>query len=325
VAAVTFLSSWRLVFLIAPVALLIAYLLVQRARRKVAIRFTSVDMLASVAPRRPGWQRHIPAVALLASLVVLVLGLAQPVRAVRTPRQRATVMLTLDTSGSMIANDVIPSRLAAAQQEARRFVNALPPGIQIGLVSFNTTAIVLVSPTTDRSTIVAAIDGLQAAGGTATGDAIQLGLNAIAALPPGADGKPAPAAIVLMSDGTPTIGHGDQSPAQAVTAAAAAAKQAGVRINTIAFGTQSGAIFARGQMIPVPSDPGAMAQIASASGGQTFTAASGGQLKSVYQQIGRAVGYDVHHRDVSAWFTTAALIIAIIAAASALLFNERLL
>jgi Ca-activated chloride channel family protein len=321
----TFLTSWRLAFLAAPVVLFIAYVLVQRARRRVAIRFTSVELLASVAPRRPGWQRHIPAAVLLVALVALILGLAQPVRAVRTPRQRATVMLTLDTSGSMVADDVAPTRLAAAQLEARRFVDALPPGVQVGLVSFNTAAAELVPPTTDRSTITAAIDGLQASGGTATADAIQLDLGAIAALPPAAGGKPAPAAIVLMSDGSPTIGRGGLSPTDAVTAAAAAAKQAHVPISTIAFGTQEGSIVVRGQTAPVPSDPAAMAQIATLSGGHTFTAQSAGQLKAVYQQIGRAVGYDVHHRNISAWFTTAALLAAVVAGASALVYNQRLL
>jgi Ca-activated chloride channel homolog len=244
---------------------------------------------------------------------------------VRTPRQRGAVMLTLDTSGSMVANDVVPTRLAAAQAEARRFVDALPPGVQVGLVSFNTTATVLVSPTTDRSTVTAAIAGLQAGGGTATADAIELDLSAIAALPRGAGGKAAPAAIVLMSDGSPTIGRGNLSPTGAVTAAAAAAKQANVPISTIAFGTPSGTIVARGQVAPVPADPAAMAQIAALSGGHTFTAQSTSQLKAVYRQIGRAVGYDVHRRDVSAWFATCALIAAVVAGACALVFNQRLL
>lgn len=320
----TFLASWRLLLLAGPAALLVAYILMQRARRRVVVRFTSVDLLASVAPNRPGWQRHIPAAALLSALVMLVIGFAQPARAIRTPRQRATVILTLDVSGSMVANDVTPSRLAAAEQAARDFVSALPPGVQLGLVTFSTSATVVAAPTSDRSTILAAINGLQAGGGTATGDAIQLALNAIASLPAGADGKRAPAAIVLMSDGTPTIGHADQSPEEAVATAAAAAKQAGVHVNTIAFGTQNGAIDVQGQIIPVPSDPASMAQIASTSGGQTFTASSESQLKSVYTQIGRVVGYDVHRRPIVAWFVGIALVIAMAAAVAALIWNQRL-
>jgi Ca-activated chloride channel family protein len=322
---VTFLSSWRLILLAAPVAFLIAYLVAQRARRKAAVRFTSVDMLASVAPRRPGWQRHVPAASLLIAMVLLVLGFAQPASAMRIPRQRATVMLVLDVSGSMIANDVSPNRLDAAKQAARGFVGALPPGIQLGLVSFSTSASVQVAPTADRSTMLSAINSLQASGGTATADAIDLALKAISAVPVGANGKAAPAAMVLMSDGSPTIGQGDQSPTQAVNNAATAAKAANVKINTIAYGTQSGTVTIQGQTIPVPSDPAAMAQIASASGGKSFTAETASQLKSVYSQIGRVVGYDVHRHEITAWFTGIGLALAMLTAIAALLWTQRLI
>lgn len=321
----TFLSSWRLILLVGPLALLAAYLLVQRNRHKTAVRFTSVDMLASVAPRRPGWQRHIPAGALLVAVVLLVLGFAQPSYANRTPRKRATVMLVLDTSQSMVADDVAPTRLAAAQQAARRFVSELPPSIRLGLVSFSSSATVLVTPTTDRSTVQAAISGLKAGGGTATGDALDLSLTAIKAVPRAADGTAAPAAIVLMSDGSPTIGRGDRSAAQTVASAAAAAKQAKVAISTIAFGTQAGTATVQGQVIPVPSDPAAMARIAAATGGKSFTAETAGQLKSVYAAIGRAVGYDVHRHEITAWFTGVALAVAMAAGLAALIWNERLL
>lgn len=320
-----FLSGWRLAFLVAPVILAIAYVLAQRSRQKAAVRFTSVEMLASVAPRRPGWQRHLPALALLAALAVLIVGFAQPSRAVRIPKQRASIILVLDTSGSMVANDVAPSRLAAAQQGARNFVDALPQGVQLGLESFSSQARMLVAPTTDRDTVVAAINGLSAGGGTATSDAISLALSAIAALPKTASGKPAPAAIVLMSDGSPTLSSNNESPVQAAEDAASEAKQAGVKIDTIAYGTEGGEITIDGQVIPVPADPATMAQIASLSGGETFTAQTAGQLKSVYDQIGRAVGYNVQRRDIAAWFTGLGLLLAVAAAAGALLWTQRLL
>jgi Ca-activated chloride channel homolog len=255
--------------------------------------------------------------------VVLVLGFAQPARATRTPKQRATVILVLDTSGSMIADDVAPSRLAAAQEGARNFVNALPPGVQIGLESFSTSPTMLVAPTADRSTVLAGIDGLQAGGGTATGAALSLSLNAITALPPAANGKPAPAAIVLMSDGAPTIGSGGQSPIDAAYSAASSAKQANVKIDTIAYGTPEGAITVQGQTIQVPADPASMSQIAATSGGQTFTAQTASQLRSVYNQIGRAVGYDVHRRLIAAWFTGVALFIALVGGIAALIWTQR--
>lgn len=319
----TFLSAWRLVLLVGPLSLLVAYLMAQRARQKTAVRFTSVAMLASVAPSRPGWQRHLPTAALITALVILILGFAQPARSIRVPKQRATVILVLDTSGSMVASDVAPTRLAAAQQGARNFAAALPAGVQLGLEAFSSGPRMLVPPTTDRSQVTAAIDGLSAAGGTDTGDAITVALAAIAALPPAADGKPAPAAIVLMSDGSPTIGTTDQTPSESADNAAVAAKRAGVKVDTIAYGTQDGTIMVRGQAIPVPADPAAMARIAQLSGGDTFTAQTASQLRSVYDQIGRAVGYDTHRREITAWFTGIGLLLGMAAAVAALYWTQR--
>ncbi len=320
----TFLVSWRLAFIAAPVVLFLAYLLAQRSRRNAAVRFSSVDLLASVAPQRPGWQRHLPAAAFLGALLIFILGFAQPARLISVPRQRATVVLTLDTSGSMVATDVAPTRLAAAQQAARQFVKALPHGVQIGLVDFSTAASVLVAPTSDRASVLAAIDSLQAGGGTATAAAIKLSVQAITSVPVGKADQKAPGVIVLMSDGSPTLGENGMSPSASVATEAAAAKAAGVKINTIAFGTSNGTITISDEVISVPADPGAMAQIASATGGKTFTAQSANQLKSVYNEIGRLVGYNVQHRDITAWFIAAALALMIAAAAAALTWNQRL-
>jgi Ca-activated chloride channel family protein len=277
-----------------------------------------------VAPPRPGWQRHLPAAAFLGALLIFVLGFAQPARLISVPKQRATVVLTLDTSGSMVATDVAPTRLAAAQQAARGFVKALPSGVQIGLVDFSTSASVLVAPTSDRASVLAGIDGLQAGGGTATAAAIKLSVQTITTLPVGKGDQKAPGAIVLMSDGSPTIGENGMSPSASVASEAAAAKAAGVKINTIAFGTANGTITIQGEVLPVPADPTAMAQIASATNGKTFTAQSADQLKSVYSEIGRLVGYNVLHRDISAWFIGIAIALMIAAAAAALTWNQRL-
>jgi Ca-activated chloride channel family protein len=320
----TFLVSWRLVFIAAPVILLLAYLWAQRSRRKAAVRFSTVDLLASVAPKRPGWQRHLPAAAFLIAALVFVLAFAQPARLISTPKQRATVVLTLDTSASMVATDVAPSRLAAAQQAAREFVKALPSGVQIGLVDFSTSASVLAAPTSDRSTVMAAIDGLQAGGGTATAAAIKLSVQAITAVPVGKANQKAPGTIVLMSDGSPTLGENGMSASASVATEAAAAKAAGVKINTIAFGTPNGTIPISGEIVPVPADPAAMSQIASATGGHTFTAQTANQLRSVYNEIGRVVGYNVQHRDITAWFIGLALLMMMAAAAAALTWNQRL-
>ena len=320
----TFLSGARLWLLLAPLALLAAYVFAQRSRQRAVVRFTDVDLLTSVAPRRPGWQRHIGAALLLGTLVLLTVGFARPAATTRTPQKSATVVLALDTSASMAATDVRPNRLAAAKAEAEAFVRGLPPGLKVGLVSFDSNARMLVSATSDRNVVLAAIDGLQTGAGTATADAIDVALTAIRALPKAANGKPQPAAIVLMSDGTPTIGRGGMSPAVAADDEATTAKHTGIPIDTIAFGTAEGTVVLRGQLVPVPSDPIAMARIAQESGGKSFTANSAKQLHSVYDQIGRAVGYVVHHHEVTAWFTGAGLLLAALAAAAALIWSSRL-
>jgi Ca-activated chloride channel family protein len=320
----TFLSPWRLTLVVAPIALAVAYVLMQRLRHRYAVRFTSVDLLRSVAPERPGWQRHVAPALLAVALTVLVVGYARPAHAVREPRQRATVILALDTSGSMGSTDVSPTRLAAAESAARKFVGGLPAGLQVGLISFDDKARVLVAPTADHATVLSAIDRLQLAGGTATGDAISLALDTISSQPSGAGGKPVPAAVVLMSDGTPTVGQGDQSPAEAVAAASSAAKQAGVPVNTIAFGTPEGTVNTQGRQIPVPSDPDAMAQIASDTNGKTFTASSATQLGSVYKQIGRLVGYDTVTKELAVPFTGVAIALLILSSAGALWWAQRM-
>ena len=146
VGSMSFQSAWRLLLLVLPLALLVGYLMVQRRRHTQVLRFTSVDLLDSVAPRRQGWQRHVPAAAMLLTLVVLTLAFAEPALAMRTPKDTATIMLTLDTSASMTATDVAPSRLAAAEAQASQFVEKLPRGIQVGLVSFDASARLLVPP-----------------------------------------------------------------------------------------------------------------------------------------------------------------------------------
>jgi len=321
---VTFLAGWRLLLLIAPIAALIAYVVSQRMRPRYVARFTDVDLLSSVVPRRAGWHRHIASVLMLFALVALVLGFAKPAFAERVPRNRATVMLTLDTSASMEATDVSPSRLEAAKAQARAFVAKLPSGIKVGVIQFASTASVVAAPTTDRATVDSAIDNLQEGQGTATGDAINLAMQAIKALPAAADGKKAPAVIVLMSDGSPTVSSQGTDPVQAAESAAQAAGAAKVPVDTIAFGTAEGTVTIQGQTVAVPSDPQTMAQLAKLSNGKTFKATSQAQLQSVYKSIGKAVGYDVHKHDITAWFTGIALLLVTAGIGAALIWTQRL-
>lgn len=320
----TFLSGWRLVLLLAPLALLVGYVLVQRRRHAQLLRFTSVDLLDSVAPARSAWRRHLPAAALLLSLVVLTLAFAQPAMSMRTAKDRATIILTLDTSASMSATDVPPSRIEAMEQRATEFVENLPEGIQVGLVTFSSGASLVVPPSKDTAPVLEALSHLQVGGGTATADGITTALSAIAGLPKGASDEPAPAVVVLMSDGTPTMANGDADPVSAADDAAAQAKSQSVPIDTIAFGTTEGVITIRGEQVAVPYDPAAMARIAAVSGGKTFTAESSAQLASIYDQIGRDVGYVTQTRELTAAFAGAALLLALLAAAGALLWTQRL-
>ena len=320
----SFASPLRLLLIVVPILLLGAYLLVQRSRRKYALRFTSVDLLASVAPRRPGWQRHVSAALMLVALLALIVGLAGPTRNERVARQRGTIMLAIDTSGSMAATDVAPSRLAAAEAAARQFVEKLPSGLKVGLLSFDTQARMLAAPASDHTAVLAALDHLQVGGGTATGDAIFESLSAISAQPRAANGKRPAAAIVLMSDGSPTIGRNGESPAQTVSEATAAAKAAHVPVDSIAFGTPQGTINLQGEVLSVPADPAAMSAIASGTGGKSFTAVTGTELNAVYDQIRMSVGYDTVPRNLTAWFLGLGLFVLFLSSGAALVWSQRL-
>jgi Ca-activated chloride channel family protein len=321
-----FASPQRLILIIAPIALLIAYLIVLRARQKYVVRFTSVDLLASVAPRRPGWQRHIAAGLLLLALLAMVVGFAEPTHAIKVPRKRATIMVVIDTSGSMKSTDVAPTRVAAAQQAARQFVSRLPAGIEVGLVSFSQYAKLNVAPTVDHNQTLAGINSLRPGGATATANAIQLALSAVKAdQQKSSASKKNSAEIVLLSDGTPTVGLDGLAPDVAVAQEIAAAKQAKVRIDTISFGTDSGTVNVSGEQVPVPADPAAMQAIASGTGGKTYSAASLDELSKVYETIRRTVGYDSKQGSLTVWFIGAALVIACAAAACALVWSQRML
>lgn len=314
--------AW-LVLLFVVAALAVAYVVMQFARKKYVLRFTSVDLLASVAPKRPGWQRHVSAAFMFLALGALVITLAKPAVTSKVPKQAGTIMLAIDTSGSMSATDVAPTRLIAAQTAAKNFVSSVPKGLKVGLVQFDTTARLLVSPTLEHDSVNGAIDSMTVGGGTATASAISQSLAAINAIPPDAKGHKIPAAIVLMSDGSPTIGENGLDPVSAAAAATAAARTAGVPIDTIAFGTDQGVVTTDGQEIPVPADPHEMGVIAQGSGGKSFTATSGSELSSIYSKIRNFVGYTVVKHDVTEWFIGLGFLLALLTSAAGLYWMQR--
>ena len=165
----SFNAPGRLWLLAGVVALIGAYVLLQRRRRHYAVRFTNVGLLASVAPRRPGWRRHLPATAMILAIAVMVLGFARPTRRVDVARDVATIVLAIDVSDSMKATDVEPDRITVARSAAKEFVQKLPSQFKLGLISFAATAKVLVPPTTDRDLALRNLDELELAPNTAIG------------------------------------------------------------------------------------------------------------------------------------------------------------
>jgi Ca-activated chloride channel family protein len=315
---IRFLSPWWLLAAVPVLVLAGVYVLRQRRRRAFAVRFSNVDLLRSVSPGGIGRvRRHAPAVALLLSLLVLALAMARPSTDTKVPLERATVMLALDVSLSMQSQDVQPSRIAAAQSAAKDFVAQLPPDFNIGLVSFSKAANVIVSPTKDHDAVVSAIDGLQLAEATATGEAVFTCLDAIASVPAdGAQGAP-PARVVLLSDGYRTYGR-------SIEDAAAAAANAKVPVSTIAFGTDEGTVEINGSVQRVPVDRQALQQLAESTKGFFYEAASAEALQQVYQDMGSSIGYRTKAREIGQWFVGVALLLALGAAGMSLLWTSRL-
>jgi Ca-activated chloride channel family protein len=320
-----FEHPWFFLFLLVIAGLVGLYVIVQYARQKRVLRFANMELLESVAPKRPTRWRHLSAILLIASLVLLTIAMAGPTHDVRIPRNRAVVMLTIDVSQSMRATDVEPSRLAAAQEAAKQFADQLTPGINLGLIAYAGTATVLVSPTTNREATKNAIDKLQLADRTATGEAIFTSLQAIATVGAviGGGDTPPPARIVLMSDGKETVPSNPDNPKGAFTAARTA-KDQGVPISTVSFGTPYGYVEINDQRQPVPVDDEMLKKIADLSGGNAYTASSLQQLKEVFTSLQDQIGYETTKGEASTgWLRLGALVLAI-AALTALLINRRL-
>jgi Ca-activated chloride channel homolog len=316
-----FLAPAWLWLLVAVAVLVAGYVVLQLRRTKYVARFSNVELLGSVAPRRPGWRRHLTFALLLIGLTVLSVGVARPAAAVRVPRDRATVVMAIDVSLSMQATDVLPSRLQAAQQAAKKFVDLLPKRINLGLVSFGGSANSLVAPTVNRDTVKTAIDKLRLQESTAIGQAVMTSLDSINVFGQESTAKgdkPPPARIVLLSDGA-------NNKPPSVSDAAAAARRAGVQVSTIAFGTDGGTVSVDGQTIPVPADKVTLDQWARSTGGSYHAAASVQELESVYANIGSQIGYTTEHRDISWRFLTVGLMFALAAAGTSMLWAGRLM
>jgi Ca-activated chloride channel family protein len=321
---VSFAAPLVLIALAAIPVLIALYGGVQRDRRRAATAFAAPALAASVTPRRPGWRRHAPMLVVLIAIAVLVLAAAKPQRSIAVPVERASIMLVTDVSGSMQATDVRPTRLEAARAAARRFVRAVPKGVNVGVMALSSKPRVLASPTRDRDAVNAALDQLTPRGGTGTGEAIQAATR-ILNHAPGVGGKRPPAAIVLISDGSST---GSIDP----VAAAQAARKLHIPIYTVALGTAQGTITvprpggAGGtETRKVPPDPQSLSEIAKASGGKTYTAADASKLKDVYERLGSLLGTKKEKREITAGFAGGGLALLLLGAAMSLRWFGRLI
>jgi Ca-activated chloride channel family protein len=275
-------------------------------------------MFDLVIPRDRTWLRHVAVGLSIASLLTLTLAFAKPKDEVSVPRERATIVVTIDVSLSMQATDVQPTRLEAAKSAAADFVNSLPPKFNVALVSFAGTANTLVPPTLDRGAVTAAIAALEPQQSTAIGEGIYTSLAALAQVPPDPDDPKAvaPARVVLLSDGKTQVGRPSDEAAQA-------AKAQSVPVYTIAYGTADGYIEIGGRRESVPVDRSELARVSRISGGEAYTATSAGQLKEVYRDIGSSVGKEKVDQEVTSRYAGFGLFLAILAAAGMISLGAR--
>jgi Ca-activated chloride channel homolog len=331
---VSFSSPWLLLALLIVPATLALAVWVDRRRARYAVSFTNLEVLASVAQARRPWRRWLPLALFLLALAAASTALARPKAPVSVPASRATVVLLVDVSGSMRAADVKPTRLGAAQSAMGTFADRVPKGVKIGLVSFSTGPDLLVIPTTDRTILHEGIDLLAPEAGTAIGDglglAVQTVKTSVGDAPRSKDGK-IPGAIVLLSDGAQT--RGELTPLQG----AALARNAGIRVFTVALGTNNGTLdpgafgFGLGgggqgfsRRFPVRPDPVTLAAVARETDGKTFRAQSASKVEQIYKQLGGSIAHKAAKREVSSWFAGAAAMLLLLSLGTARLTGERL-
>ena len=318
-----FLSPGRLWLLLGVLAIAAVYVGLQFRRSRYAVRISSMELLDKVAPSRPGWRRHVVAGVYMLGLAGLVVSFAQPVATEKVPRERSTIVVAIDTSLSMMATDVAPSRLEAAQNAAKEFVEGLPSELNVALIGFAGTAQLLVPPTQDRALVTTAIDGLELEEATAIGDAVRLSVDVIEDQAQRTEEGDPDATVVLISDGETTVGL---PTADAIPIA----QEAGVAVNTIAYGTPNGVITVDedgdgvGQTARVPVNTEELSGLAEDTGGVSRTADSAGDLEQVYADFSSAIGFDEEPTDIAYRFAGISLAILAVGAGLSLWWLQRL-
>ncbi len=325
--------------LLVPV-LIIAYILMQRRQHKYALRYSSLSLVKDALGRGPGIRRHIPPVLFLIGLTAMIVALARPVATVMLPSQQGTVILTVDVSGSMRADDLKPTRLEAAKAAARAFVEKQPPNVRIGVVSFSDSAAIVQAPTKDREAVLAAINRLAHQRRTAIGSGILTSLDAIFEQPvarptpppgdfivpfeptptptPVPQGTYAPAVVVLLSDGVSNTGP---RPLDIV----AQASNRGVRIYTVGVGSPEGAVLRTdGFSMRVRLDEETLKSIADKTGAQYFKADTETDLRNIYENLSTRLVFKAEQTELTAMFTGFAVLLLLIAGTLSLLWFSRL-
>jgi len=312
VFAVSFAAPLVLVLLLAIPVLVALYGAHQRDRRRAAAAFAAPAMTPSVAPNRPRWRMHAPMLAFLLALAILILAAARPQKTVAVPVERASIMLVTDHSRSMLAEDVDPTRLAAAKRAASTFLEQLPPGVRVGVTTFSDVPDGTQAPTRDHGVVRRMIDQQIADGGTATGDALQVALDTLEREPRTAEGRRPPSAIVLLSDGTTTTGRDPVGVAQTAHALK-------IPVYTVALGTRDATVPNPGfgpPLLSVPPDPETLRRIAEASGGRAYSAEDDQQLSTIYKTLGSQLGTRDVKREVTAAFAVGGLMLLLGAVAA---------
>lgn len=312
--------QWPLMLLsLAIIPLLVlAYVLLQRRRQTYTLRFTNMALLSKVAGKRPGFKRHLPPLFILLSLAVLLVSLARPTAVIATPKDQSNIVIVMDVSGSMAANDLQPNRLSAAKQAAQDFVNTLPANAKVGLISFNTAARVDASLTTDHNAVKQSIRNLNYGGGTAIGEGLEAALKQIALqsdqtanpgkTPTANTNPPVPAVVVLLSDGKSNAGI---SPAQVT----AEAKGQNIKVFTVGIGDRSAAPMLNGRYNPDAGlDEKTLQDMASQTGGEYFYAAETTQLRDIYNSLSSQLSWVNEETEITALFTALGTVLLLVAA-----------
>jgi Ca-activated chloride channel family protein len=310
---VSFQTPAALLLLLALPLLVLAARAWRRRRPAPGVPHPDLDLIAAADPG-PRARRFLPALLALLALAALVVALARPQMWRDEPREQATIMLAIDVSGSMAADDVEPFRLHAAQEAALRFADSVPRQYRVGLVSFSGTANVLVPPTTDRLALKRAVEGLVPDGATAVGDAVSASLEAIQAVHGSGDGTYEAARILLLSDGASTTGL-------LTSIAAGRAAQAEVPVFTVSLGTPSG-VLADGT--PVPPDPEELRMLAEETGGSAFRSRDAASVAEVYERLGSFIGTERVRGEATAWAAGAGVALLILAGIAAWRLGPRL-